>query len=262
MLPKRPMTVSFAVRNLLLVLLLFANFAQAEDEPIEQFLQTVRHPPLAESWAILQGKIRHKARGQKTQTLPIALRLRLSPARIFAQLISGEERYLVGQNFADGLHGTSVIPERKAPEGSMTLADAGLRPSDMTLSFLYWDFVDELESDRVGGRSCRVVSLAHAEAREHVKVWISKEFRFALRVHWFKAGAEESYRQLEFAGFEKIDNTWIVKEVDIRNADWKTQVLARLESLSDDDLRQDAAAFLERRRDAMLLSMENLRSVL
>jgi hypothetical protein len=164
-------------------------------------------------------------KGKKTQSLPIALRLRLSPVRIFAQLISGEERYLIGQNFADGLHGTSVIPERKAPEGVMTLADAGLRPSDMTLSFLYWTFVDELENDRVGGRKCRVVSLAHADAREHVKVWISKEFRFPLRVHWFKADSKEPYRELEFAGFEKIDNTWIVKEVDIRNAGWKTEVL-------------------------------------
>lgn len=43
---------------------------------------------------------------------------------------------------------------------------------------------------------------------------------------------------------------------------WKTHVLARLDSLSDEDLRQDAAAFLERRQDAMLLSMENLRSAL
>ena len=43
---------------------------------------------------------------------------------------------------------------------------------------------------------------------------------------------------------------------------WKTHVLAQLESWSDEDLRQDAAAFLERRQDAMLLSMENLRSAL
>ena len=48
----------------------------------------------------------------------------------------------------------------------------------------------------------------------------------------------------------------------IRADTWKTQVLARLESLSDEDLRRDAAAFLERPQDAMLLSLENLRSVL
>ncbi|MFT5127000.1 MAG: hypothetical protein ACI8W8_000599 [Rhodothermales bacterium] len=223
---RRTKTASSVVRNLLLTLLLVANIAKAEDEPIADFLQAVRHPPLAESWAIMQGTIRHKAKGaKKTQTLPIALRMRLSPARIFAQLISGDERYLIGQNFADGLHGTSVIPEQRAPEGATTLADVGIRPSDMTLSFLYWEFVDEREADRVGGRACRVVSLAHIEAREHVKVWISKEFRFPLRVHWFKADAKEPYRQLEFAGFEKIDNTWIVKEVDIRNTGWKTEVL-------------------------------------
>jgi hypothetical protein len=225
-LPRKAMRVASAMgKRLLILLLLLAKVAHGEDEPIEQFLASVRHPPLAESWAIMQGKIRHKAKGEKTQTLDIALRLRLSPVRIFAQLVSGEERYLIGQNFADGLHGTSVIPEKRAPEGSLTLADVGIRPSDMTLSFLYWKFVDEFENDRVGGRNCRVVSLAHADAHEHVKVWISKEFRFPLRVHWYKEKGSEPYRQLEFSGFEKIDNTWIVKEVDIRNAGWKTEVL-------------------------------------
>ena len=224
--PKKLTISSSAVHKFCLAILVIATVATAADEePIAQFLETVRHPPLAESWAIMQGKVRHKAKGKKTVSFPIALRLRLSPVRIFAQLISGDERYLIGQNFSDGLHGTSVIPEKKAGEGVMTLADAGIRPSDMTLSFLYWTFVDEFESDRVGGRACRVVSLAHVDAREHVKVWISKEFRFPLRVHWYKENATEPYRQLEFAGFEKIDNTWIVKEVDIRNAGWKTEVL-------------------------------------
>jgi predicted nucleotidyltransferase component of viral defense system len=48
----------------------------------------------------------------------------------------------------------------------------------------------------------------------------------------------------------------------IRADSWRSQVRARLELLSDEDLRRDAAAFLERRQDAELLSMENLRSVL
>ena len=48
----------------------------------------------------------------------------------------------------------------------------------------------------------------------------------------------------------------------IRADEWERQVLGRLESLSDEELRGDAAAFLERRQDAELLSIENLRSVL
>jgi len=48
----------------------------------------------------------------------------------------------------------------------------------------------------------------------------------------------------------------------IRAVDWKEHARARLESLSSEDLRQDAAAFLERRQDAEILSIENLRSVL
>jgi predicted nucleotidyltransferase component of viral defense system len=48
----------------------------------------------------------------------------------------------------------------------------------------------------------------------------------------------------------------------INAGQWKEHLLARLDTLTDEDIRQDAVPFLERRQDAMLLSMENLRSVL
>jgi len=43
---------------------------------------------------------------------------------------------------------------------------------------------------------------------------------------------------------------------------WKEYVRERLESLSDEELGRDAAPFLERSRDAEMLTLENLRSVL
>jgi predicted nucleotidyltransferase component of viral defense system len=44
--------------------------------------------------------------------------------------------------------------------------------------------------------------------------------------------------------------------------DWTEHARSRLESMSADELRQDAAAFLERRGDAGILSIESLLSVL
>jgi predicted nucleotidyltransferase component of viral defense system len=42
---------------------------------------------------------------------------------------------------------------------------------------------------------------------------------------------------------------------------WEEHVRARLESLSEGDLQQDAAQFLERRKDADMLTIENIRLV-
>ena len=57
-----------------------------------------------------------------------------------------------------------------------------------------------------------------------------------------------------------LDQTQGVGKIDA--GIWKEQVRVRLDSLDEFDLAQDAAAFLERREDAALLTMENLRSVL
>jgi predicted nucleotidyltransferase component of viral defense system len=57
-----------------------------------------------------------------------------------------------------------------------------------------------------------------------------------------------------------LDQTQGAGEIDA--GIWKEQVRARLETLGEFDLSQDAAAFLERREDAALLTLQNLRSIL
>ena len=56
-----------------------------------------------------------------------------------------------------------------------------------------------------------------------------------------------------------LDQTQGAGKIDA--ALWKEQVRARLDTLGELDLAQDAAAFLERREDAALLTRPNLRSV-
>jgi len=47
----------------------------------------------------------------------------------------------------------------------------------------------------------------------------------------------------------------------ISAGDWQERVRARLESLSEEELQRDAAPFLERRRDARILTIANIRSL-
>jgi hypothetical protein len=220
----------------ILVILTAAGFVAADSETpavpattepaaVKQFLDLVRNPQIEESWAIMRGSIRHKVGMRHGAKLPIEFRARFSRERVRAQLIfNATERYLIGQNYRDGIAGTTVIVEQPAPADAISLREVGIRPSDLTLSFLYWNFAAELPGDNVRGQPCRLMKLVNPAAAEHVLVWISTQYIFPVRVDWYRADADASNRRLEFTGFEKINDLWIVKEVRIRSKGWKTVV--------------------------------------
>ena len=193
------------------------------DLALAQFLDRMRHPPLSESWARMRGTVQHKADGQALIKAPIEVRALFSPRRTLAQLqFNDQERYSVAQTFSEGLKGTTVIREREAKTGEKTLSDLGIRPGDLTLSFLYWDFVEELPSQSLKTRRCRVLKLRNPAGDEEVVAWVTKSEAFPLRVSWCRVGETERYRELEFTGFEKQQDIWIVKRVQVYNRGWKT----------------------------------------
>jgi len=199
--------------------------AAAPSLELAAFLEQLRHPPLVASWAIMSGTVQHKADGQPLKRFGIEARALFSPRRTQAQLSFNEhERYLVRQTFSDGRQGTTIIREREAPPGQLSLGDIGLRPGDLTLSFLYWDFVEELPSQTIKTRRCRVLRLRDPESREQVVVWVTVREVFPLRVSWYREGEGQRYRELEFTGFERQHETWIVKRLQVSNPGWKTQV--------------------------------------
>lgn len=189
------------------------------------FLKLVRRPPVQDSWARLRGEVTAQAEG-KTVKLPIDFRARFAPDLLRAQVqLNDHERYIVQQVFADGMAGTSVITEQEPLAGARSLADVGLRPGDLTLSFLYWDFMAELEPATIRGQDCRIFRLQHPQAKEQAVVAIATRFLFPLRVEWYQANAKEPYRRLEFTNFKRDDDVWIVNEAVISNTGWRTKVL-------------------------------------
>jgi hypothetical protein len=200
--------------------------------PVKEFLEIVQYPRMLESWARLDGTVYHKSKG-KDLKVPIELRARFTEKEWRMQIIvNNAERYLVRQIPADGVVGTSVIEEQPAPKDGVSLASLMLRPSDITLSFLYWDFDQELEPEHVSTMSCRVLQLKHPKTGETVRAWIATEFFFPLRVAWYAPKATEPYRQLDFKGTQKITSSVdpkhqfvMVNEVTITNPGWKTRVV-------------------------------------
>ena len=117
-------------------------------------------------------------------------------------IIDNKQRFRIGQIFADGFDGTVVKEEKKAPEGSKSLSHFQLRPEDMSLAFMYWDFKEELSPETVKTVRCRVFVLKHPKANEEVKVFIAVKYLFPLRVKWYKD--DKLQRQLDFKSTTKI----------------------------------------------------------
>jgi len=200
--------------------------ANGDDEmAIDTFLAYMRQPPIELSWGIFEGTVSHKRDGKRHKKMPVELRVRFSSERVSAQVIFNDDQvYMVGQNFLDGLEGTTVHEQRAAQSGAVTLADRGIRPSDLTLSFLYWDFVEELDREKFGGRVCRVVRLRNPQTDETAKVWVSRKYIFPMAVEWFAGERENPYRRLEFKDLKKINDVYVINRIAISNAGWRTIV--------------------------------------
>ena len=221
--------MSFRFRKILVLpILLFCDINvrakfDSQNQDIHQFLELARRPSVQECWAILNGSVRHKGNRKSLKNVPIEIRAHLTPDEVKAQVVFDQfERYLVKQRFSADDGNRSVKHQAKAGDTHIGISEVGLRPDDITLSFLYWDFVKEYPEERVRGQGCRVIKLRRPQDQEYVKVWVSKKYFFPLRVKWFHLEEETSYRTLEFTGFEKIKDAWIIKELKISGSKWKT----------------------------------------
>ncbi len=202
--------------------LLFAEDAASVPGPAA-FLESVRYPDLIETWAVMDGTVRHKVRGARALKLPIALRLHMHSERTQARLtLADSERYMIERTATGDDAGITVTRTAAPLPDAMTLHDIGLQPGDLTLSFLYWTFATEHESTTVRGQRCRVMKLVNPDKPEHAIVYISEKYRFPLKVECFAAAEPEPTRTITFTGFEKVDGLWVIKEVKIQGDRWKS----------------------------------------
>jgi hypothetical protein len=207
----------------------YAEEAPGTKMEASEFLKVSRRPPLEESWAKMQGEISHKRGTEDTVRHPIYLGLRFTPERTLAQVVANNnEFYLIGQSYSDKPESTSVIVNRPEKEKSV-LAYCGIRPEDLTLSFMYWPFQKEMKSDEISGFPCRVFQLQSPDKKEYALVYISTQYFFPLKVEWFKTGQVEkdgADRTLEIKSFKKDpkEDFWLVNTLMISGAGFKTKI--------------------------------------
>lgn len=192
------------------------------------FLKIARRPPLEESWAKMQGEVTHK--GGAIIKYPLYLGIRFTPERTLAQIVANNnEFYNIGQAYSDKPDNTTIIVNRPKTDKSV-LADCGIRPEDLTLSFLYWPFQKELKTEDIKGYPCRVFQLSSPDKKEYSIVYISSQYFFPLKVEWFKNSngneTPKAERTLEIKSFKKgsDENFWIVDTLEIYGPGFRTKI--------------------------------------
>ena len=135
------------------------------------------------------------------------------------------------QKIRQGQEEFRVVQELQAENEAIALHDIGIRPGDLSFSFLYWSFISEDEQERLKGQLCRVVRLGDPKTQEQVKLWLSVQYLIPLKVQWFHQKEQIPHRELELTDFKKYGQFWLLTKARIRGKiqgeegwKWKTIV--------------------------------------
>ena len=206
------------------------NAVKNEDLESEEFLEECRKQLLGNCWIKLDGKMMHRdPEGKRSRPVNIKCAAQLVPNKItFKATINGKEslkaEHLFGQK-----HDTKELENTlKAGNG---FDKVGIKPADLSLAFMYWDYIKEYERDRIGvldAFKCRVFLLANPDGKNFVKVWLSEKYQGPLRVHWLKGIKKEDQKNpeqvLNFEDFAEKNKVWVPLESKITNKKGELQI--------------------------------------
>ena len=197
----------------------------------EQFLNIARRAHPEKTWAVLIGSVSNKRRGVPiTHKADIKVGMRFTNSRIMAKVSIKEinenlvESYTVGQPYNG--QSASILASEDNENDISLLGEFGLRPEDLTMTFLYWNLEKEYNKESVKGFNCRVLELINPKTEESVKVYISTKYFAPIKVEWFKPNQKKSspYRNVIISSFETKGNLGAPSILNIYGPGWRTKV--------------------------------------
>ncbi len=199
--------------------------ADKKELSAKEFLKIARYPSGGQYWVKLIGSVMNRRRGADTIEAPLKFVTLFTGKRTIAQIVINKSQgYQIGQVYGVGAEKTSIIPLKKGGYKVPLLGQYGLRPDDLTMSFIYWGFVREEERDTVKMQECRVIVLQSPDGKEYVKVFFSAKHYFPLKVQWFKKSAASAYRNLEVTAYREVDGIYVPSELKLYGPGWRTKV--------------------------------------
>lgn len=219
----------FQLSLIFLIILIFSFSLVAGSQNIkysaQEFLNITQHPPGKKTWAQLEGTATHKRKGQAVKTSPLYLGIRFTPEQTFAQIrINENEIYSVGQSYFASKEKVTVIREGNSKDKPSTLAEFGIKPDDLTMSFLFWKLIEELTEVSIKGQNCRVFLLQSVDGNETAKTFISSAYYFPMKVEWTRKNEEKPYRMMEVSSFKKVNDLWLINGIELYGPGWRSKI--------------------------------------
>jgi len=222
--------MSRRIVSALLLLLTLGIFppVQAEEFSPAAFLGVLRGTAQTQNatYAILEGKLEH-LRGEKDpEEYPVYFAIRITPERTTMQLIlDNKEGYFAGQS---GSRGDKSLPsitpmQEKSAAGSL-LEHVGVSPFDLSMGFLHYDLVKELERTRVGIVPCRVLLLQDPVGKMQVKVYAAEDQLFTLKAEYLDDSGKVK-RTVEIDAFRRQNGLYYAQKLLFSGPGWLTRIV-------------------------------------
>lgn len=191
--------------------------------PAEEFLAYARQPFPQNGWGRFSGHaICVGPAGRKRASIALAALFR--PDFVRAQVVVDETAvYEINQiRYVHGTPHTTV--HEPDVEVAFGLRDFGLKPEDVTFSFLHWDFVRELDMQQFRGQQCRVFELHHPGSAGKAVSWFATDTPFPLYVEFHDDNTGEPTRTIQFTDFKRQGDAYFIQNFRVEGRDWKTRV--------------------------------------
>lgn len=193
------------------------------------FMSQVRRPTGQQSYAQMDGVVRHLRKGSDTIEYPLYFGIMLTEKRRLSQIIvNNAEGYNIGQSYSSGNEGTTVTPMRDGGYQQSILGNFGIRPEDLSMSFLYWNVFAEEPKSSFRTVDCRVFLLKNPQSAEMARAYISEDSLFPVKVEFFPDDKTDNApeRTMEVEKFKKTDNDfWVPTQLKLYGPGWRTQVV-------------------------------------
>jgi len=205
-----------------------ASMADTKELSAAEFLRRVRTPPLEKTWAQLSGEAvnmkRDKSGSRIITRRPIDLGIRFTTRMILTQIVIGnDEIYSIGQPYAVSAGNVNVIRSGNTDKNTLK-SSFGIRPEDLTMSFIFWKLEKELPETSFSMVACRVFLLKSPEEKQTAKVYIGRDSYFPVKVEWFKPDSKKPVRTLEVDSFRKVNGLYLVDVLQFSGPGWRTKI--------------------------------------
>jgi len=200
--------------------------AKPKELPPLEFLAALREPLRTDTWGEITGTITYNGAKKQRKSGDLRVRITFTPTSMAAQVTLNDVNvYGFEQTHAENNKVKSFL-DMPSDEQAPGLFEFGITPEDLTFSFIYWDFIEELPRSRSRMNECRVMRLADPNGKGTVQVWFSAEYGFPMEAWWFRPGENRPWRKLIMKGAKRYENgLWFVKEMRMDGDDWKTRVV-------------------------------------